>query len=58
MARRKSPYADKPYTPSEDARRRLVALMEPKKQKVYDKWVPKGGWQLWRWDTLEDVTFD
>lgn len=61
MARRKSPYPDKPYQVSEDARRRIVALMEPEqreKAKLTDKWVPKGGWQLWRWDTLEDVNFD
>jgi hypothetical protein len=61
MAHRKSPYPDKPYAVSEDARRRLEALMAPEvreKVKVQDKWVPKGGWQLWRWDTLEDVNFD
>lgn len=49
MARRKSPYPDKPYVPSEDARRRIAALMEPKervKAKLTDKWVPRGGWQL------------
>lgn len=61
MPRRKSPYTDKPYTPSEDARRRIAALMEPEKAKelkLIDKWMPKGGWQLWRWDTLEDVSFN
>jgi hypothetical protein len=57
MPRRKSPYQDKPYIPSEDARRRFAALMESKgkKKEVVDKWVPRGGWELWRWDTLEDV---
>lgn len=61
MPRRKSPYPDKPYYPSEDARRRIAALMEPKereKVKSIDKWVPKGGWQLWRWDDLTDVCFE
>lgn len=61
MPRRKLPYHDKPYVPSEAARERIAALMEPKdrkKLKVEDKWVPRGGWQLWRWDTLEDVNFD
>jgi len=55
MPRRKSPYPDKPYIVSEDARRRFQALMEPKNVKEEIKWIPKGGWQLWRWDTLEDV---
>ena len=55
MPRRKSPYPDKPYIPSEDARSRFEALMEPKKKKDEDKWVPRGGWQLWRWDNLEDA---
>jgi hypothetical protein len=61
MARRKSPYPNKPYVPSKEARNRLAALMEPeRREKVYerDKWQPKDGWQLWRWDTLEDVKFD
>lgn len=61
MPRRKSPYPDKPYHVSDDARRRFEALMEPtvrEKVKALDKWVPHGGWQLWRWDTLEDVNFD
>jgi hypothetical protein len=61
MLKRKPRYPDKPYTPSEDARRRIEALMEPterEKVQVKDKWAPKGGWQLWRWDTLEDVNFD
>lgn len=61
MARRKLPYRDKPYQPSEDARIRIAALMEPgerEKVKLADKWVPKGGWQLWNWQTLEDVKFD
>lgn len=46
MPRRKDKYPDKPYTPSEDARRRIVALMEPEKAKelkLVDKWVPRGG---------------
>lgn len=61
MPRRKPKYPDKPYVPSEDARRRIAALMEPEKAKqlgLKDKWEPKGGWQLWRWDTLEDVFFE
>jgi hypothetical protein len=61
MARRRSKYPDKPYQVSEDARRRIVALMEPdqrEKANLVDKWVPKGGWQLWRWDDLTDVNFD
>lgn len=61
MPRRKPKYHDKPYIPSEEARRRIAALMEPKereKVKLVDKWEPKGGWQLWRWDTLEDILFD
>lgn len=61
MPRRKSPYQDRPYVPSEAARERIAALMDPKereKVKVKDKWVPCGGWQLWRWDTFEDVNFD
>jgi hypothetical protein len=60
MARRKPTYPIKPYVPSEEARRRIAALMEPEqreKAKLVDKWQPKGGWQLWRWDTLEDVQF-
>jgi hypothetical protein len=35
--------------------------MEPDKRekaKLKDKWEPRGGWQLWRWDTLEDVLFE
>lgn len=61
MARRRQKYNDKPYTVSDDARRRIAALMEPQQAKKVvqgDKWVPRGGWQLWRWDTLEDVNFD
>lgn len=61
MPRRKPKYPDKPYTPSDDARRHITALMEPKereKLKLKDKWVPRGGWQLWRWDDLTDVTFE
>jgi hypothetical protein len=61
MPRRKSPYPDKPYVPTDDARRRLAALMEPEvrdKLKLQEKWVPRGGWQLWNWQTLEDVKFD
>lgn len=61
MARRKPKYPDGPYTPSEDARRRIAALMEPKereKAKLTDKWVPKGGWQLWRCDDLTDILFE
>jgi hypothetical protein len=61
MARRKPKYPDKPYAVSEDARRRLEALMSPEvreKVKVLDKWEPKGGWQLWHWVTLEDVNFE
>lgn len=60
MARRKPTYPDKPYTPTDDARRRIAALMEPVKAKeiIKDKWTPRGGWQLWRWDNLEDVKFD
>lgn len=61
MARRRVKYTDRPYVVSDDARRRIEALMEPtmrEKVKVQDKWVPQGGWQLWRWDTLEDVNFD
>jgi hypothetical protein len=61
MARRRDKYPDKPYVPSDEARRRLEALMEPQtreKVKVQEKWVPKGGWQLWHWITLEDVYFD
>lgn len=61
MPRRKSPYPDKPYVPSEEARRRFAALMDrekAKEMKLIDKWEPKGGWQLWRWDTLEDVNFE
>jgi len=60
MARRK-PYRDMPYTPSEDARRRIAALMDREKAKelkLIDKWEPKDGWQLWHWQTLEDVKFD
>ncbi len=60
MARRR-PYPNPTYTPSEDTRRRIAALMEPEKAKelkLVDKWVPLGGWQLWRWDTLEDVNFE
>ena len=55
---RKPKYPDKPYTPSEEARRRIAALMEPKEREkvsVEDKWVPRGGWQLWRWDDLTDI---
>jgi hypothetical protein len=61
MPRRKPKYPDKPYVPSEDARRRIAVLMEPEKakeMKLIDKWAPKGGWQLWRWDDLTDVLFD
>jgi hypothetical protein len=61
MARRKPSYPVTPYVPSEDARRRLEALMAPEvreKVKVQEKWVPRGGWQLWRWDTFEDVNVD
>lgn len=60
MPRRKSKYPDKPYIPSDDARRRLAALMEPKKAKEVKngKWEPRGGWQLWHWVTLEDVNFE
>lgn len=61
MPCRKPSYPDKPYTPSEDARRRITALMDREKAKelkLIDKWEPKGGWQLWRWDDLTDVCFD
>ena len=60
MARRK-PYPNPPYTPSEDARRRIAALMDrdkAKELKLIDKWEPKGGWQLWHWVTLEDILFE
>jgi len=59
MPRRKSKYPDKPYTVSEDARRRFAALMalrRREKVKVIDNWIPRGGWQLWRWNNQEDVT--
>jgi hypothetical protein len=61
MLRRKPKYPDRPYTPSEDARRRIASLMDrdkAKELKLIDKWEPKRGWQLWRWDTLEDILFD
>jgi hypothetical protein len=59
MPRRKDKYPVKPYVPSAEAKRRFEALMQPAMQeKKTEKWEPKGGWQLWRWDTLEDVHFD
>jgi hypothetical protein len=62
MARRKPKYPNPTYVPSDDARRRIAVLMEPKqreklKLRIQEDWQPRGGWQLWRWDTLEDVQF-
>lgn len=59
MPRRKSPYPDKPHVMRPEIRARFKALMAPdKRNKEEVKWVPQGGWQLWRWDSLEDVSQD
>lgn len=63
MPRRKSPYPDKPYTPSDDARRRIATLMPEKdREKVLPpepkSQVPRPRGELWRWDDLTDVDFD
>jgi hypothetical protein len=55
MARRKPKYPNPPYVVSPEAKRRFEILM--KKVEPFDRPPIKGAkkWELWRWDTLEDV---
>lgn len=57
MPRRKPRYPDKPHAMSESIAEKFRSFMEPKKAKdSKTPWAePKGGWQLWRWDNLEDA---
>lgn len=38
-----------------EIRRRFEVLMEKKEEAEKKSAVPAPKWQLWRWDTLEDV---
>lgn len=56
MPRRKRCFPDKPHTMSEDLRKKFHALIDKGKEKPSR--LPEPKWQLWRWDTLEDVRQD
>ena len=57
MPRRKLIYPVKPHRMDEKVEARFRELMG-KKEKKAPEIAPKNGWQLWRLDTLEDVSQD
>lgn len=61
MARRKPKYPIRPHRMRPEIRDRFLALMAPVVREREEKRIgllPAPRWQLWRWDTLEDVRFD
>lgn len=56
MPKRKSRFPDKPHIMAEDIRKKFQALIDKGKEKPSRLPVPK--WQLWNWQTLEDVKQD
>jgi hypothetical protein len=58
MPKRKVKYEDKPHVMRPELRKRFEALMAPEYEEP-DKSQPAHWkhphWELWRWDTLEDV---
>jgi len=52
MPRRRQSYPEKPWKPDPAKWAKLLQKEEGGKIRSPK---PKDGWQLWRWDTLEDV---
>jgi len=55
MPRRKPKYKETAWIPDLEKWRKLLEKGDVLKR---DTLQPKGGWQLFRWDTLEDVPQD
>jgi len=59
MPRRKPRYYEKPHVMDPEIRRRFQEFIDQGKKKPSPSKpklpIPKPRWQLWRWDTLEDV---
>lgn len=58
MSKRKPKYQDRPHVMKPEIQRRFEALMQPKQEPGKKSHVPIKKWELWRWDTLEDVPQD
>jgi hypothetical protein len=58
MARRQQKYPDKPWIIPPERRRRWEELIDKGRglvKRPSPDPEPKGGWQLWDWNTLKDV---
>jgi len=55
MPKRKSRYPEKPWAPDPARWQKLVGQVKQDGSKMSPPTEPKGGWQLWRLDTLEDA---
>lgn len=56
MARRKPKYSNKIQPMKPEIRKKFEKYLKKPKEKETSVKQPKG--KLWRWDTLEDVSFD